>query len=73
MPEAGTVEYCANGAWRAVCDRLWTYKEAFVLCRQLGFPATGRDVETVLIILFIFNSWSMLTYKLLCTRCYSIL
>ena len=46
MPEAGTVDYCVNGAWKAVCDRNWDYKDAFVVCRQLGFPATGKHAVT---------------------------
>ena len=41
VPEAGTVEYCVSGSWRAVCDNSWDYKDAFVVCRQLGFPATS--------------------------------
>ena len=44
MPKAGTVEYCVSGTWKAVCDTNWDYKEAFVVCRQLGFPATGRSI-----------------------------
>ena len=42
VPEAGTVEYCASGTWKAVCDNRWDHREAFVVCRQLGFPATGN-------------------------------
>ena len=42
VPEAGTVEYCISGTWRAVCHNNWDYKDAFVVCRQLGFPATGE-------------------------------
>ena len=42
VPEAGTVEYCVSGTWKAVCDTNWDYREAFVVCRQLGFPATGK-------------------------------
>ena len=41
VPEAGTVEYCTGGTWKAVCDNSWDYKDSFVVCRQLGFPATG--------------------------------
>ena len=44
MPEAGTVEYCVSGTWKAVCDNSWDHKEAFVVCRQLEFPATGRSI-----------------------------
>ena len=42
VPEAGTVEYCTGGTWKAVCDSNWDYKDSFVVCRQLGFPATGN-------------------------------
>ena len=42
MPEAGTVEFCSGGIWQAVCDSHWDYKDAFVVCRELGLPATGK-------------------------------
>lgn len=41
IPEAGTVAYCVNGEWKAICHTNWDYKDAFVVCRQLGYPATG--------------------------------
>lgn len=44
-PEEGIVEYCTGGTWRAVCDSGWDYQDAFVVCRQLGFPATGMHAE----------------------------
>ena len=33
-----------DGAWRGVCDHQWDYEDAFVACRQLGYPATGTKV-----------------------------
>ena len=45
VPEAGAVEYCIGGTWRAVCHNSWDYKDAFVVCRQLGFPATGMHIK----------------------------
>ena len=43
IPEEGTVEVCVNAVWSSVCDSYWDYKDAFVVCRQLGYPATGED------------------------------
>ena len=43
IPEEGTVEVCMNGVWSSVCQWNWDYKDAFVVCRQLGYPATGKD------------------------------
>ena len=49
VPEAGTVEYCVSGTWKPVCDGYrWAYTNAFVVCRQLGFPATGMLLSVLL-------------------------
>ena len=45
IPTEGTVEVCYNGAWNSVCDYRWGYQEAFVVCRQLGLPATGTVIN----------------------------
>ena len=42
IPEEGVVEYCTGGTWKAVCDTNWDNKNAFVVCRQMGLPATGK-------------------------------
>ena len=55
VPEAGTVEYCVSGTWKAVCDYRWDYRDAFVVCRQLGFPATGRDYISCDYIMYRYN------------------
>ena len=41
IPEQGNVELCINGGWTALCGFGWDYTDAFVVCRQLGLPATG--------------------------------
>ena len=38
----GTVEFCVNGGWNSLCAHHWEYQETFVVCRQLGLPATGN-------------------------------
>ena len=43
MDNEGTVEFCKNGAWSSLCSEQWGYLEAFVVCRQLGLPATGKN------------------------------
>ena len=39
----GQVEICLGGNWYRVCDSYlsWTYKEARVVCKQLGYPYSG--------------------------------
>ena len=40
-PTEGRVEMCVQGRWSGVCHSNWNYQDVFVVCRQLGYPATG--------------------------------
>ena len=42
VPTEGTVQMCVGERWRELCRHNWDYQEAFVVCRQLGLPATGE-------------------------------
>ena len=51
VPTEGTVEYCISGTWKAVCLDFWDSKNAFVVCRQLGFPATSKQLSLCIVYL----------------------
>ena len=40
--KSGLVEVLWGSEWRSVCDDYWTYDDANVVCRQLGFLGFGE-------------------------------
>ena len=37
----GRVEICYQNQWGSICDNGWGASDSQVVCRQLGFRATG--------------------------------
>ena len=43
-PLEGRVEVCKNNIWGTVCHTAWTFTDAKIVCRQLGFSVAGEEV-----------------------------
>ena len=40
----GTVQICAYGYWGMICSTVWNSRDAYVACKQLGYPTLGNMI-----------------------------
>ncbi len=44
---AGNLQVYSNGQWSDVCSRYFSYREADVICRELGYEFGGKRYKSV--------------------------
>ena len=47
-PNVGIVAFCDGSYWHAICRDSWDHYDAAVVCRELGYPADGKSLLTVI-------------------------
>ena len=40
IAQEGRIEICVDGVWGSICQTGWDALDAYVVCRQLGYPGS---------------------------------
>ena len=56
FPDRGRVEICLYNMWGTICDDVWGTNDALVVCRQLGFSGTSKNLHS-------YQTGNRLTFK----------
>ena len=43
---AGRIEICVEKIWTSLCDDSWDFRDALVVCRELGYSPYGITIYT---------------------------
>ena len=41
MNNSGRIEICIETTWTSLCDQSWDFKDAQVVCKELGYSPYG--------------------------------
>ena len=44
VENAGRIEVCVEETWTSLCDDSWDFKDAQVVCRELGYSPYGIQI-----------------------------
>ena len=71
-PLEGRVEVCYGGVWTTITNDYWGFRDARVVCRQLGYDDKSEQQDETLVFstlycIITFSLLQLLRHSLMCT------